>query len=83
MLKHIAIVLAAAAITACGEDAVVSTPAVETAPVVAAVTAPVTVAAPVAETTEAAAEVAPVAETTEAAPVVETIEAVATGEVEG
>lgn len=81
MLKQAAIVLAAIAITACGEDnTVATTPAVETAPVEMAAT-------PAVETTE----VAPVEEVTEATESVETAteeaapatEAVATGDLEG
>ena len=40
MLKRAAIVLAAIAITACGEDTVATTPAVETAPVAEVAAAP-------------------------------------------
>ncbi|MBL4882884.1 MAG: hypothetical protein JKX82_16525 [Oleispira sp.] len=85
MLKQVAIILAAVAITACVEDTVTSSDVTKTAVEVAA--------APVVETTEVKAEIetAPTAETTEAAaeaapvvaPTAETTEAVATGSVEG
>lgn len=94
MLKQVAIILAAVAITACVEDTVTSSDVTKTAVEVAA--APVvetTEAAVVTEATEVKAEIetAPTAETTEAAaeaapvvaPTAETTEAVATGSVEG
>ena len=91
MLKQVAIVLAVIAITACGEDAVVSAPIVESAPAVEVVAAPVVetavetavevVATPAVETTEAAVVTeATEVKADEAAP---EVEAVATGGVEG
>lgn len=86
MLKQAAIILAAIAITACGEDTT-STAAIETAPAVE--TASVVETAPVVETTEAAvitdateveANEAAAETTIEPAPVTD---AVVTGDVEG
>lgn len=93
MLKQVAIILAAVAITACVEDTVTSSDVTKTAVEVAAAPVVETTEAAVVETTEVKAEIetAPTAETTEAAaeaapvvaPTAETTEAVATGSVEG